>query len=215
MKIQTPKTTEELLERANAMTGRTIAELTEEVPEDFLSNKGWLGQLMELHLGTTAGNLSEPDFQALGIELKTIPVSRLGKPKESTFVCHIDLLNIAKQSWKTSDVFKKLNHVLWMPVEGEKDIPIPERKICAPILWQPTEEQEETLRGDWEELTDMIAMGQLEYITARHGDALQIRPKGANSKSLAMGVDEFGKKIKTLPRGFYLRAGFTGEILKM
>ena len=46
------------------------------------------------------------------------------------------------------------------------------------------------------------------------GRYLQIRPKGANAKSLTTTLDEEGNTIQTLPRGFYLRPEFTQQIIQ-
>ena len=35
---------------------------------------------------------------------------------------------------------------------------------------------------------DMIVLGQVERITARHGEYLQIRPKAANAKALTEAI---------------------------
>jgi DNA mismatch repair protein MutH len=37
-------------------------------------DKGWIGILLELWLGASAGSKPEQDFAALGVELKTIPI---------------------------------------------------------------------------------------------------------------------------------------------
>jgi nitrogen regulatory protein P-II 2 len=66
---------------------------------------------------------------------------------------------------------------------------------------------------DWEELMDMIVLGQVERITARHGEVLQLRPKAANSKALTEAIGTHGESILTLPRGFYLKKNFTGALL--
>ena len=89
-----------------------------------------------------------------------------------------------------------------------------ERRIGTPILWQPSEQQEHQLQRDWEELMDYIVLGQLDKINARLGEVLQLRPKGANSKSLTKGIGKNGEIIDTLPLGFYLRKAFTHEILQ-
>lgn len=52
---------------------------------------------------------------------------------------------------------------------------------------------------------DLIVLGKVESITARHGQVLQIRPKAANNKALTEAIGEFGQPIMTLPRGFYLK----------
>ncbi len=56
------------------------------------------------------------------------------------------------------------------------------------MLWSPNEEEDRQLREDWEELMDMIVLGQVERITARHGEYLQIRPKAANAKALTEAI---------------------------
>src|SRR5699024_8533596 len=87
------------------------------------------------------------------------------------------------------------------------------RQIGTPILWQPNAEEERQLRQDWEELMDLIVLGQVEKITARYGEVLQLRPKAANGKALTEAIGEQGERIYTRPRGFYLRKSFTAAIL--
>lgn len=164
-------------------------------------------------LGATAGSRALPDFHHLGIELKSIPMNHLGKPAESTFVTVISLTTIHQETWKTSQCYAKLQRVLWVPVEGDKLIPYPHRRIGRAVLWSPSPEEEAILASDWEELTLLITTGRLAEINATLGHALQIRPKGLNAKSLSYGFDEEGNKIQTLPRGFYLRSKFTASLL--
>ncbi|STV10907.1 DNA mismatch repair endonuclease MutH [Klebsiella pneumoniae subsp. ozaenae] len=102
----------------------------------------------------------------------------------------------------------KLQRVLWIPVEGERTIPLAARRVGAPLLWSPDEDEERQLRMDWEELMDLIVLGEVERITARHGEVLQLRPKAANSKALTEAIGARGETILTLPRGFYLKKNF-------
>ncbi|MFC3907538.1 DNA mismatch repair endonuclease MutH [Legionella dresdenensis] len=213
-----PQTEQELLERCRIIEGLTFAQLSElmqySIPAQPPKRKGWAGAAIEAALGTTAGTKPEPDFNYLGIELKTIPLNHHGMPAESTFVTSVPLLTIAQQQWRTSQCYQKLKRVLWVPVEGIKEIPFEYRRIGKAFLWSPTHEEETILAGDWHELTTMIITGQLEEIDSNMGEYLQIRPKAANAKSLCYGYDSQGSKILTLPRGFYLRSKFTATILK-
>lgn len=206
------------MERAQNIAGITFAELAEEagmlVPPDLKRDKGWVGQLLEWHLGANAGSKPQQDFEQLGIELKTIPISYTGKPLETTFVCVAPLIGVQGLTWETSHVRNKLSRVLWIPVEGEREIPLAERRVGSPLIWSPTKEEESQLKVDWEELMEMIVIGQVEQITARHGEVLQLRPKAANSRALTEAYGASGKPIKTLPRGFYLRTQFTAKILE-
>ncbi|MDH1088146.1 DNA mismatch repair endonuclease MutH [Pantoea brenneri] len=206
-----------LLARAEDLAGLTLETLAERagltMPADLKRDKGWVGMLLEWHLGASAGSKAEQDFAHLGIELKTIPIDASGKPLETTFVCVAPLTGNSGVTWQTSHVRHKLARVLWIPVEGQRDIPLRQRRVGAPLLWSPDAEEDEMLRQDWEELMDMIVLGRVEQITARHGAWLQIRPKAANSKALTEGIGDHGQPILTLPRGFYLKKSFTGPLL--
>ncbi|KHA60906.1 DNA mismatch repair protein MutH [Vibrio variabilis] len=213
-----PQSESELLERAWSVAGLSFAELAQEaemtVPPDLRRDKGWVGQLLEWHLGATAGSKPQQDFEKLGIELKTIPISYTGKPLETTFVCVAPLVGIHGLSWENSHVRNKLSRVLWVPVEGEREIPLAERRVGSPLIWSPTQEEELQLKTDWEELMDLIVTGHVEQITARHGEVLQLRPKAANGRALTEAYGASGRIIKTRPRGFYLRTQFTAALLE-
>ena len=115
--------------------------------------------------------------------------------------------------WETSHVKYKLTKVLWIPIQGERTIALADRKVGRPILWMPSPQQEQQLKQDWQELMDMITLGQVEKITARYGTYLQIRPKAANGRALTEAIGENGQIILTRPRGFYLKKSFTWKIL--
>ncbi|HGE6879313.1 TPA: DNA mismatch repair endonuclease MutH [Citrobacter amalonaticus] len=213
-----PKSEALLLQQAQQLSGYSLGELAAMAgivaPKDLKRDKGWIGVLLELWLGASAGSKPEQDFAALGVELKTIPVDSLCRPLETTFVCVAPLTGNSGVTWETSHVRHKLKRVLWIPVEGERSIPLAQRRVGSPVLWSPDEEEDRQLRLDWEELMDMIVLGQVERITARHGEFLQLRPKAANAKALTEAIGAQGEPILTLPRGFYLKKNFTRALLE-
>jgi DNA mismatch repair protein MutH len=212
-----PQNCNDLLKRAEQIAGLTLGELAAEanikVPINFKREKGWTGQLLELSLGASAGSKSQQDFAHLGIELKTIPIDLHGKPLETTYVCYAHLTQIAGIEWHSCNVKNKLNQVLWVPIDGRREIAPSARIIATPFLWSPTIVQEQQLRQDWEELMELIALGKIEQITARLGQYLQLRPKAADGKALTNAIGPDGTLIQTRPRGFYLRKNFTQAIL--
>lgn len=212
-----PRSEHELEARAAGIAGMTLAELAQQLgrtlPRDTRSGKGFAGQLVESALGASAGSLPEPDFQHIGVELKTLPVGADGRPLESTYVCTVPLEAQASPRWSDSAVRRKLARVLWLPVEAARALPLARRRIGSAILWSPDAAQEARLRADWEELMDLIALGQVAQITAHQGSCLQVRPKAADASARRWGVDERGVRVRTLPRGFYLRSSFTAAIL--
>src|SRR5476651_1088416 len=109
MKMLPPTSETELMTRAYSLAGMTLETLAqrcgESVPLDLLHAKGWVGQLMEKALGATAANLDQPDFIHLGIELKTLPLTKEGKPSESTYICTATIPDTG--SWENSRVWRK------------------------------------------------------------------------------------------------------------
>ncbi|MDP2313693.1 MAG: DNA mismatch repair endonuclease MutH [Pseudomonadota bacterium] len=212
-----PTSLPELEARAAALTGlplaRLAAELDSPVPADLRRAKGWVGQLVEAALGAEGGSHPEPDFDALGVELKTIPVGRDGGPRESTFVCTAPIEGAFEASWETSRVRRKLARVLWVPIAGDRGEPPGARTIGAPRLWVPSPVEDAALAGDWLQLSELIAGGELHRIHGRLGAVLQLRPKAANAADYAWMLDEEGAWVRSVPFGFYLRARFTRGVL--
>lgn len=215
--VPRPDTVSQLLARAEDLAGLPLASLAHHmglpVPDNLRRDKGWIGQLLELTLGASAGSKPEQDFPELGVELKTIPLDANARPLETTFVCVAPLLDIAGLTWANSNVRNKLSRVLWIPVLGNRDTPPGERLVGQPLLWTPSAEEEWLLRQDWEEIMELISLGQVQEITARHGQALQLRPKAANGRALTDAIGPDGGYIQTRPRGFYLKTGFTQALL--
>ncbi|MDH3354962.1 MAG: DNA mismatch repair endonuclease MutH [Chromatiales bacterium] len=207
----------ELIQRATALAGLTLGEITEQyrlpIPNNLQRHKGWVGQLFEQLLGADAGSRAEPDFRHLGIELKSIPVDSRGTPKETTYICTVPLLGEAGFHWEESWVYNKLKRVLWIPIEGVRQIPLASRRVGMPLLWEPSLSELELLKSDWEELMEMVRTGHVEEISAHIGEAIQIRPKAANAQVRRQAIGANGEMIKTNPQGFYLRKDFTRKII--
>lgn len=216
MRVNPPESERELFHRARGLFGRRLAEIAIDcglpVPESPVRSKGWTGTLLEAALGATAASLPEPDFQVIGVELKTVPVNPRGQPRESTYICAVPAPGAASPHWEQSNVRRKLARVLWIPVVCESKTHFTDRRIGAPLLWSPTTEEEAALRADWEELMDMVCLGRIDDVSARHGTYLQIRPKAANAAARRRSVGRSGTPVQTLPRGFYLRTAFTAAV---
>jgi len=212
-----PSSEQELLARAQDLAGLTLGEIAQKaginIPKDLKRNKGWIGLLFEHVLGASAGSRPEPDFPQLGIELKSLPINEHAKPLETTFVSVAPLTGLTGITWQTCYVRKKLAKVLWVPVITPKDGPLADRLVGSPFLWSPNNEEESLLAQDWQELTDMIVLGEVENIHGKHGQVMQLRPKAANSKVKTQAFDKNGKPFMTLPRGFYLKINFTQALL--
>jgi DNA mismatch repair protein MutH len=212
-----PRSVAELLARAHALAGHTVADLaarlTVPLPAGQARAKGLVGSLLERALGADRAPGAAVDFAALGVELKTIPCDRRGRPRESTFVCTAQLRELAEGDWQRSRVRRKLARVLLVPIESAPGLALGARRIGCARLWEPSADEAAVLRADWEELAGWIGRGEGEQITAHVGRYLQLRPKARDGRELRPGRDEHGAPLRARPRGFYLRASFTATIL--
>lgn len=207
-----PRNLEELRRRAADLAGREVRQLVEAFVSDAVipsvRTKGKLGQLVERALGASGGSAQAPDFPELGVELKTLPLDARGRPRESTFVSSFSLADAEHASWETSPVYHKLRHVLFVPVRTEDREP----RFAAPVFFQPTEAQDAIMRADFDDIIGMVAIGQVEDLSAHLGRWLQARPKAAHSRIRTRAYGSDGP-LYALPRGFYLRARVTAAIL--
>jgi len=215
--VAPPRDEAELRARLSGLAGRTLGELGAELglalPRDLRRDKGFVGTLLERALGATAASRAEPDFPALGIELKSLPVDARGRPLESTFVASLDLGGDSLR-WESSPVRKKLLRVAWVVVLAERQVALGERRCGAALLWSPSAEEEAALRRDYEEIVELIEEGFFEQVTGHRGVSLQLRPKGRNARHLRAALDADGASVRAAPRAFYLRPSFTESILR-
>ncbi|MFH1811744.1 MAG: DNA mismatch repair endonuclease MutH [Pseudomonadota bacterium] len=213
-----PEDIEVLGHRVRCLAGRRIGELAARaglaVPVDSVHGKGFVGQLIELWLGAGASSLARPDFTQLGVELKTLPVNHEGKPLQSTYVSRVPLHNLHALEWNTSTVFTKLRHVLWVPVQSDRELALVERVVGQAFFWQPRAEEDALLRADWEFHLARILAGDVERIRGSDGAVLQVRPKASSSRASTWSRPADGDALLTGPRGFYLRPAFTRYLIE-
>jgi DNA mismatch repair protein MutH len=191
--------------------GELAARLERPLPPDEKRAKGFIGDLVERGLGATAGSLCAPDFPALGIELKTIPLDPLGKPRESTFVCTLRFGEAIEIDFAKSALGAKLACVLFVPVETS-DVRLAVRRFGRAMLWTPNAHEQTRLDADWGLIATRLAAGEGGHLDAHTGEVLQVRPKGRKAAERRIVTDEHGPHWWQ-PRGLYLRTSFTYEVL--
>jgi DNA mismatch repair protein MutH len=214
------ETLETLLAHARALVGVELSELADTlglpVPVGHVRTKGWSGQVIEQELGAVVGGGRGPDFAALGVELKTVPVRESLEPLESTAVCQIDPVAIAGESWDSSYVREKLACVLFVALAvppGARSVG--ERRVAAVRLWSPDADETRALRADFELFVrGYYRQGRAAEITGHLGAVLQVRPKGRDADDLRDAYDASGNPARVGKHGFYLRPAFVARILR-
>ena len=186
------------------------------MPVGRVRTKGWSGQVIEHELGVAVGGARGPDFEALGIELKTVPVTPALVPLESTAVCQIDPIAIAGESWETSYVRAKLARVLFVALEvppGARSVG--DRRVAAVRLWAPARDEEAALRADFELFVrEYFRRGRAAEITGHLGERAAGAPEGPRRRRPARRLRRGRAARRASARcGFYLRPAFVARIL--
>ena len=210
--VPPPSSLEELLLRAQQLDGCSLAALEQAygAAAPAGQKKGRVGDLIERALGGACGAQAGPDFPALGVELKTLPLDPSGRVRESTFVCRLSLRAAEELDFEASPLLAKLRHVLFVPiVVGDGAL-----RVGRALSWQPSAAQRAVLRADYDDVVGLIGLGKIESLDARLGRWLQVRPKAAHGRVRTRAHNEEGDMLWTMPRGFYLRARFTQALLR-
>ena len=211
-----PENEEDLIKRAFSLTGKKIVELCEPFNKFFneksKKSKGYLGKILEMYLGASAGNLPIPDFPNLKIELKILPLNKNMLPKSNVKICYNS--NMPTQSnykWDSSIVKLKLNKVLWIPIEADSSIPLRERRICHPFL-SHLKDYENIIKEDYKNITYFLFSGKMEYISANLGKYLILQSISSN-KNLTNYFNFDGDLIRTNFKAFYLKKNYLRKII--
>ena len=215
-----PATLEALLAHARALVGVELGELADAlglpVPVGRVRTKGWSGQVIEHELGVAVGGTRGPDFAALGIELKTVPVrAETLEPLESTAVCQIDPVAIAGESWDSSYVRLKLARVLFVAL----DVPdgarsVGERRVAAVRLWSPNAAEERRCAPTSScSCATTTAAGGPPRSPATWAPCCRSAPRGATPPTRATPTTPQGRPTRVGKHGFYLRPAFVARLL--
>jgi DNA mismatch repair protein MutH len=104
--------------------------------------------------------------------------------------------------------------VLFVPVIGARGRALDERRFGRALLWSPTDEQDRALAHDFDDIVGLVGAGASKQLDARLGRYLQMRPKARDGSARTVVYGDDGERLGTVPRGFYLRASFTGALLR-
>lgn len=214
-----PETMQELYSVLSLIGGRSIAELAAlagvDLPYGNKTAKGYTGQLTEIFLGATAGNLSLPDLRKLNIEVKTLPVNGRLQSVESTFICSAELTGSEFVPFRQSALFHKISRVLFIPVLAPAGCRVAQRRILGHFFFTPGEDELLRIEEDYKDFADLVMSGRADEITGDMGNIIQMRPKAASGNSLTPIRNSEGDLLFTRPKAFYLRASYTSKLCRL
>ncbi len=133
-------------------------------------------------LKKTEDNLYE--FNASGIQLKTIRIEPNGTSIESLSFKNIDFCGITEEEWEDSDFYSAITSK-FIFVLFKRDSKDSEYYLDRVVFWQIPEKDYEIFKNVWDDTKSKILKGDYEhFIKISDSHVSHIRPKGKNAKDL-------------------------------
>lgn len=223
------KSKESIIKYAQSFEHKTIRQLlssenVEEIEKLIIKyknrRKGLLGDLVEQYLfGIKNNSDARPDFNDVGIELKTTPLKKNKKnkfsAKERLVFSMIDYMTIINEKWEESSFLKKNSQLLLVFYIYEELISLLdyEFKIVKYLdLLNSIENTDiEQIKNDWNTIVDKIRKGEAHLLS--EGDTLYL---GAATKA-SKGTDRRSQpnnNIPAKPRAFSLKTTYLNFLIQ-
>lgn len=208
-----------LLEKIENSRGKTIREIKSELNierENMI--KGASGLIIENLLGIPNNNTDDADIPEIGCEVKTLPLqlnrNGLFKVKEPTAIQMIDYFKVAKETWETAKIRKKITFTFWivfLAKEGGLPLHQDDYIVLDWYLDYPCNSETEIFKKDWEEIQDFIIRGLSDELSCSMGEYIEPKTKGANNQDKTDAPDGNGGILKARRRAFYYKKNYTNN----
>ena len=111
--------------------------------------RAWLGQ---------PSNGRSGEFERFGVEVKTVPVTRVGRPVESTSFPSFIHEELVFESWEDSDLLGRLNtDPRSFPSNAKKGSAQATAVVGRPFFWSPTHRSSIGICEEWEDFRQRIS----------------------------------------------------------
>lgn len=182
---------ESIVEYASHLVGHTLREVTgcSDVTLPKKRRGSFGSALEEYFFEIDANSKAAPDFEEVGLELKSTPMKRLKngefRAKERLVITMINYHEVVHETFETSHFMKKAASILLVIYFWEEDISNPvDYKITYSGIFPIPKEDLAQFKADWEKVVEKVRAGRAETISGADTLYLEACTKGASGKSL-------------------------------
>ncbi len=168
------------LERFADFIGLSVAEISRVTgyEKSSVRHKAFLRNLSTRIISRNADSVPELDMAE--IEIKTIRLTRSGKPRESMSFPGFSFLGIVDEEWEDSSFFEKLEKKFLFVVFREDSFG--QERLEMVRFWNmPYLDREEACRV-WNETKSRVGRDQLPLPQAKESSVAHVRPKARNNR---------------------------------
>lgn len=218
-----------ILEYANQFLNKDLSEiLSENEIKEILEKsqlykrkrKGFFGDVVEEYLfKKTPDNISKPDFDEAGLELKTSPLyadkKKKYKAKERLSFSMIDYRGIICEKWEESSFLKKNQALLLMLYLYKEDVDVDKYKFkiihFLDLLSHLSSADVAQIKKDWNFIVAKIKRGEAHLLSEGDTSYLGAATKGASSKDR---TPQPNNDIDAKPRAFSLKQSYLNILIQ-
>ena len=180
--------------------------------------KGGMGTLIEEHyFGYKPNSIQEPDFVDAGVELKVTPFERTKKggirAGERLVITMISYDNPVEENFLASHAFSKLNLMLLMYYERNKDIPRTAYPMKYIQLFSPPKEDLKIIEQDYQKIITKVREGRADELS--EGDTLYLGActKGSTAKKSTVPQAYYNPDVLARKRAFCFKNSYMTHVL--
>lgn len=205
-----------ILEYASKLKEKSLRQVCgEDVINNGYTGKGNFGQILEkYYFDYNPNSVSEPDFNEVGIELKSSPLKKSKKnhlsAKERLVLSIINYNEIIDQDFETSSFLIKNNHLLLILYLHESGVDVIDFVIKLVGDWKIPDDDLAIIKSDWEKIQNKVREGRAHELS--EGDTLYLGActkggKGGNPRQQPRSV------ILAKQRAFSLKQGYLNHVI--
>lgn len=201
--------------------GKTIGQIKDELSiERNKMVKGASGLIVENLLGIKNNNRDEADIPEIGCEIKILPLQKnrngIIKAKEPTAIQMINYIEVAKETWETAKLRRKITLTFWIVYLAKNNgvtLNQNDYVIVDYFLDHPNDIQNCVFKKDWENIQEYIKSGRADLLSCSMGVYIEPKTKGANNQDKTDAPDGKGGIIKARRRAFYYKKNYTNTAI--
>ena len=201
----------------NLLEGKSLREACgNKIEEHDYKGKGNFGQILEkFYYGYEPNSNPEPDFEKVGMELKSSPLKILKngeyRSKERLVLNIINYLEVYKEEFDGSSFWKKNAHLLLVFYLHDKELDLLDYVIKIADDWKYPKQDLEIIKQDWEVINKKIKEGKAHELS--EGDTFYLGACTKGSTALKSFRDQPFSEEKAKQRAYSLKQGYVNHII--
>jgi DNA mismatch repair protein MutH len=194
-------------ERFASFIGKTVDEMAQRL-EYYKTSPNQKGYLRNLSVRILAdGGKSVPELEKAGIEMKTIRLTKAGRPRESMSFPGFSFMGILDEIWEESSFFEKLESKFLFIVFKEDESG--EERLEKISYWNMPYTDRLEAKRVWEDTKKRVAKDAFNLPRISESPVAHVRPKARDGQD-TLPTPQGGHRVKQC---FWLNASYVHQIL--